>query len=125
MQIHVLLEKEDLLTGEKEILADGKAIYRENALSYFEDAEKVKNELQILEDAFVLKRCADIESITHLNHQGYGETLVRSPFGDFSIVNELVSFERNDEKISVEYRLLEEEEIQSHIRLTWHLKGLS
>jgi hypothetical protein len=124
MMIHISLTQLDMLEGKETLLADGTGDLKGDKLVYRElEAPGYLHEVTFTDREIVLKRKAEITSITKLTPMRPSESVVESPFGVMRLETRLNSWLKNDDCWSVEYQVLSGSDIVLHQRLTWNIKG--
>ena len=126
MEIRIRCTQQDLLENSQTILADGKAYLIDDTLTYVEkDHPDVQHAITFDKDEVILKRKAEIQSETHIPHEGVGKSTVLSPYGMMVLETKIEEVFKNDELWMVQYQILENGSIVSHQKLVWELKGVA
>ena len=119
MRVDIQLRREDVLTGEEEIIFEGPAILNHDRLVYFEERGGAKQTVTFEEGKIVLERVAEISSRTVLRTEGTGSSRVDSPYGIMSLDTVLRSFDKDEDRWMVEYQVLSGNEPVTDQRLIW------
>lgn len=121
MKVHIRLKRTDFLEKKEEVIADTDALLNENRLLYAEKDGKTKQRVTFNEDNVVLDRDGRYGSRITLPKQGTGDCLVYSPYGTMSLDAELCYFEKNEDDWQIEYKISQEEQLVTHVKLEWEI----
>jgi uncharacterized beta-barrel protein YwiB (DUF1934 family) len=126
MQIHVKLTQFDITENQTAVLADGIADLTGNILRYAEkENPEVHHEIVFEETRIVLKRKADISSVTCLLPDRKGKSRVHSSYGIMELDAILQQYSREADRWTVQYQILDQEgKAVTSQKLVWELKGV-
>lgn len=125
LQMHVVLQQEDLLEESTSILFDGIGFLEGSCLTCYEDdTQTTKQELHFLENHVILKRHAASSSETDLRLQEKSFARIVSMYGTMMLETFLKEYDKRDDQIMIEYQILQEGLVVTHQRLKWNFMPL-
>lgn len=127
MEIRVKAYSYDFLSKEKMFIKDGTAyLFNDNCLSYLEglDNSGVRHEIKWSDGEVILKRIGNGASITHLKLNEFKEAKVESMYGELIFDSYMTGFIKSDDLWEVEYKLFNQGDLITHVKVTWELKGI-
>lgn len=126
MEIRIRLTSYDLMNHQTAVLADGVGVLLGDTLFYSEkDHPDIRHEIAFQKDRILLKRNAEIQSETRLPYSGEsGMSRITSLYGVMELEARLDDSFRSEQMWMAEYRILENEEVITHQKLVWELKGV-
>lgn len=123
MKVRVRLEQYDLIEKTNQVLVETSALFKENTLVYFEEDGKHKHEIAFgKEEITLIRKGNDFSSETRLPLCGMGKAKVHSPYGTMVMPTKLVRWERRQNRWTVEYQLLQETNVVTHMRMVWDIQ---
>jgi len=124
MKVKLLLEKEDLLTGEKEVLADTTALLNGDTLLYPEKESKARHRVTFSEEDITIERNGETNSVIALSRNGENKITVHSPYGTMEMEASLVSMEKEEGRWFCEYQVHSGSDLAGHMRFVWRIVSL-
>lgn len=124
MELLIQLVKHDELEDSNTILASGKGKLENDVLTYMEkDNPNVRHEVSFFSDSIVIKRFAEVQSeiLLYLNKKGIARVI--SPYGVMVLETELEKYERVEDKVMIQYKIFQNEELVTYQKMIWRLKG--
>ncbi len=119
VRVRIRLTKNDLLTGEAEILAETEALYDSGRLLYAE-GNGYRHRIFFADKNILIERNGpDMQSRIELYQDRKGTALVRSQYGDMELETELSVYVQREGFRSAEYRIFSGSDTVAHQRMTW------
>ena len=120
MIIHLTGIREDILQNTRETFISGKAIRNGSALSARECPPfSGTDTLQFTEEGIVLFHRGETESRIELPFTGTGSAYAQTMFGKMEFSAQLLEYAADDSCVQFRYRLMQEKETVSEIKLTF------
>ncbi|MBQ6532445.1 MAG: DUF1934 family protein [Solobacterium sp.] len=106
------------------ILAEGRARFSGGVLSYAEKEDAaVRHEVMFAPEEIVIRRFGETVTEIILNINGRGTGTVHTPYGTIEMETELLRYDTEQEKTTVEYRLMQGEQNVLQQTFVWEWKG--
>lgn len=122
MRVKLRVMHTDLLEHHTAVLCEGFGLYDNEVLRYRESAPfSGSDTAEFGNTEIVLVHRGETESVTVLRVMEAGTARVTTPFGEMECETVLRRYERYDERILVEYDVLQEAAVVSRIRLEYFL----
>ncbi|MBQ6356088.1 MAG: DUF1934 family protein [Solobacterium sp.] len=108
------------------VLAEGRARFSGGILSYAEkDDAAVRHEVLFAPEEIVIRRFGETVTEIILNTAGRGTGTVHTPYGVIEMETELLRYDTEQGKTTVEYRLLQGEQTVLQQTFVWEWKGIT
>ncbi|MBR0213109.1 MAG: DUF1934 family protein [Solobacterium sp.] len=106
------------------VLAEGRARFSDGILSYAEKEDNtVRHEVLFAPEEIVIRRFGETVTEIILNTDSRGTGTVHTPYGLIEMETELLRYETEQDKTTVEYRLMQGEQMILQQTFVWEWKG--
>lgn len=119
MRVHVRMIRQDMLSGEEEVLLETAGLLNGSRLLYRE-SEEARQSVSF-GDEIILERHADVSSRTVLRRNGDGFSRVFSPYGTMEMTARLIACTLTPWQWETEYQVLADDEKILHQKLIWQI----
>lgn len=117
------LTRYDEETPRGTVILEGRCHWGKDEIRYEEELTGGKNIIHFDEAGIMLRRIAEIETVTELVSNRTGTSVITSAFGDMELTAELIRYETEENRVLAEYRLLQGEDVVLWQTLEWKRKG--
>ena len=122
MKAVVRLSCTDCLEGTEAVIAEGKAVVRDDILHYKEQDTGALHTVRFGEDTIEIIRKGDAVTTIVLPREGTGTCTVRSQYGTMVMDAGLIRYFRGNNEWTVEYRLLADGTAVAHRIMHWQIR---
>ena len=123
--VHVYAEHIDFLEQTKSILSDCSGTFDGKTLRCREtEPFRGQDEVSLEEDRIILSHDGDTQSRIELCKDSPGTAQIQTPYGESRCVTRLLEYHRSPNEAYIEYEILQETDVVSHIGLTYRFTPL-
>ena len=123
--VHVYAEHIDFLEKTKSILSDCSGTFDGRTLRCGEtEPFHGQDEVSLEEGRIILSHDGDTQSRIELRKDGPGTAEIQTPYGEIRCETKLLEYRRSPNEVYIEYEILQETDVVSHIGLTYRFTPL-
>ena len=123
--VHVYAEHIDFLEQTKSVLSDCSGTFDGKTLRCTETKPfRGQDEVSLEEGRIILSHDGDTQSRIELFKDGPGTAQIQTPYGEMRCTTRLLEYRRSPNEAYIEYEILQETDVVSHIGLTYRFTHL-
>ena len=125
MRVSVKMYRTDCLAEEEELLVEAIGILNGDRILYKEDEKKGYVQTVVFhDDRILIERKADVNTLVFLSRKN-SHSRVSSEYGEMKLEAHLVGCEKKENEWTVEYRILNGNDVAVHQKIVWKFQPVN